>query len=246
MVNSARPTTRRRVSIESESAAESSPAIELGPPPSTRTDVSTSTTREPRRVSFDAAEETNTTEANSTNLPGPPSQTNQIIEHAQKLDFTLDPRPCLNNDDGNAGFIQLKNTTSNPLPSDQMKIKIGFAAMVFGYDTSLPSLRKQTIINAASRRVYYLHGFNEPPKASRATQKLIDAIIFSAIESLTPIDIPICQPRTSFKKTKIQHIENDHPQFLHKAYRYATRAIGIKASYDDLARVMTQKLKNIF
>ena len=151
VVDSARPTTRCRVSIESESAAESSPAIELRPPPSTRTDVSTSTTREARRVSFDAAEETNTTEANSTNLPGPPSQTNQIIEHAQKLDFTLDPRPCLNNDDGNAGFIQLKNTTSNPLPSDQMKIKIGFAAMVLGYDKSLPSLRKQTIINAASR-----------------------------------------------------------------------------------------------
>ena len=32
---------------------------------------------------------------------------------------------------------------------------------------------------------------------------------------------------------------------MHKAYRYATRAIGIKASYDDLARVMTQKLKNL-
>ena len=47
-----------------------------------------------------------------------------------------------------------------------MKIKIGFAAMVFGYDTSLPSLRKQTIINAASRQVYYLHGFNEIPKAA--------------------------------------------------------------------------------
>ena len=29
---------------------------------------------------------------------------------------------------------------------------------------------------------------------------------------------------------------------MHKAYRYTTRAIGIKASYDDLARVMTQKL----
>lgn len=117
--------------------------------------------------------------------------------------------------------------------------------MIFGYDTSLPYLRKQTIINAASRRVYYLHGFNEPPKTSRATQKLIDTIIFSVIESPTPIDIPICKPRTSSKKTKIQHIENDHPRFLHKAYRYATRTIGIKASYNDLARVMTHKLKNL-
>ena len=83
------------------------------PPPSTRTDVSMSreeaTTREARRLSFDAiAEEANTTKADTTNLLGPPSQTNQRIEHAKKIDFTLDPRPCLNNDDGNAGFIQLK------------------------------------------------------------------------------------------------------------------------------------------
>ena len=65
-----------------------------------------------------------------------------------------------------------------------MKIKIGFAAMVLGYDKSLPYYlhQKQTIINAAACRVYYLHGFNEPPKASCTTQKLIDAIIFSAIK----------------------------------------------------------------
>ena len=76
-----------------------------------------------------------------------------------------------------------------------MKTKIGFAAMVVGCDKSLPyDLQKQMIINAASCQVYSLHGFNEPLKASRANQKLIDAIIFSAIESPTPIDIPICQP----------------------------------------------------
>ena len=99
------------------------------------------TTRKARQVSFDAiAEEANTTEDDTTNLPGPPSQMNQRIEHAKNLDFTLDPRPCLNNDDGNAGFIQLKNTTTNLLPSDQMKITIGFAAMVLGYDKSLPYL----------------------------------------------------------------------------------------------------------
>ena len=74
-----------------------------------------------------------------------------------------------------------------------MKIRIGFA-MVFGYDKSLSYLKKQTIINAASHQVYYLHGFNEPPTASRATQKLIDDIIFSAVESPTLIDIPICHP----------------------------------------------------
>ena len=52
-------------------------------------------------------------------------------------------------------------------------------------------------------------------------------------------------PLNIIKKSKIQHIENDYPQFMHKAYRYTTRAIGIKASYDDLARVMTQKSKNL-
>ena len=79
VVDSARPTTRRHVSIELESA-ESSPAVEIRPPPSTRTEVSTSceeaTTCEACRVSFDATEETYTTEANSTKLPGPSSQTN--------------------------------------------------------------------------------------------------------------------------------------------------------------------------
>ena len=58
---------------------------------------------------------------------------------------------------GNAGFIQLKYTTTNPLPSDQMKTKIGFAAMVVGCDKSLPyDLQKQMIINAASCQVYSL------------------------------------------------------------------------------------------
>ena len=96
MVDSARPTTRRRVSIESESEL-SPPGAELRPPPpsTSRTDVSMSckeaTTRKARQVSFDAIapEEANTTEADTINLvPGPPSQTNQKIEDTKKLDFT--------------------------------------------------------------------------------------------------------------------------------------------------------------
>lgn len=72
------------------------------------------------------------------NLPGPLLQTNQRIEDAKKLFFTLDPRPCLN--DGNTGFTELQNKPTNPLPSDKMKIKIGFAAIVLGCNKSLPYL----------------------------------------------------------------------------------------------------------
>ena len=97
------------------------PAVELRtPPPPTRTDISTSdeeaTTHEAGRVSFVATEESNTMEADSTGLPGPLLQTNQRIEHAQKLDITSDPRRCLNNDDSNAGYIQLKIQLHIPFP----------------------------------------------------------------------------------------------------------------------------------
>jgi len=163
-----------------------------------------------------------------------------MIEDANKLDFTLNPR------------IENNGTEEIPLLNcaildDKYRAMLAFTAARAGYDPNLGGAERKRIIVAIRRQVFYYRGFPEPRnKDVSRTETLLNQFFSASNGDAGNLNLlSIGKPRTSSKKSKIDNILILHPRLLHTAFRYAAKAIGMKASYSQLAKTMTEKIKHI-
>ena len=224
----------------SESSSSDSTTAEPAPA-TTDNEQSTNTSgRDSPTISNDSTILQVSTELDDMPLPQPPSWAEKMIEDANKLDFSLDPRPEHN---GTEEIPLLHCAILN----DKYRSILAFTAMRAGYDPNAGGAERKRIIVAVRRQVFYNFGYPEPKnKDVRRTETLLNQYFAASdwdIGILTRL--PIGKTRTSSKKSKVENIMILHPRLLHTVFRYAVKTIGIKASYSALAQTMTAKISHI-
>ena len=98
-------------------------------------------------------------------------------------------------------------------------------------------------MNAAKKRVYFLNGLPNPGPSTRTFEDFIRQLI-KAEATGDPTILPT-ENKTRNKKSKIQIINEEHPQLIHQIFRYACNTIGKKASFPKLVEVMNARLQSL-
>ena len=172
--------------------------------------------------------------------PPPPPQPTSIswamnrILAAEAYDFDDDRiDPTSNN---------IINPTARKIPNFQEKLVMTTLALSWGYaDESKTHADRLRILKAARRRIHYTSGLPEPGPTTRRIKKFIKK--FQKAEFEGNVALLPTEPKSRAKKSKVQKIIEEHPQLLHKCFRYACNTIGTKASFMRFVEVMNDKLK---
>ena len=130
-------------------------------------------------------------------------------------------------------LIQLslrKRTTS------QMKRDIYFVAERLGYRKQTTRLKRDRIIEAATKIVCYDYGYEEPTKSSDYDKwrKEFDASLDGSINMSDVVADSARQPRLHCH----ERIEQEFPRFLPGIYRKALKRVSCEATWRDIAECM--------